>query len=67
MCDKDLPAIYNISEGNAAVILPLLEDFDIIDEDNKVLGLALVKDFRGGIVSTGHFETQLMERREKIG
>lgn len=54
MCDEDLPAIHDIRERDAAVISPLLQDLNIIDEDNKVLRLALVKDFGGGIVSTRH-------------
>lgn len=49
MSNEDLPSVHNIGEGDAAVLLPFLHDFQIIDEDNKVLGLALVKDLGGGI------------------
>lgn len=57
MCDEDLPAIHDLSERDAAVISPLLQDLEIIDEDNEVLGLAFVEDLGGGIVSTSHIET----------
>ena len=55
MSNEDLPSVQNIGEGDAAVLLPLLQDFQVIDEDNKVLGLALVENFGGGIVGA-HIE-----------
>lgn len=59
MSDKNLPAVHHIRKWDAAVALPLLQDLDVIDEDDKVLRLALVEDLGGSVVSAGHFEIQL--------
>lgn len=52
---KDLPAVQNIGEGDAAVVSPLLQDLEVIDKDNKVLRLALVEDLGGSFVGARHF------------
>lgn len=54
--DKDLPAVQNINKGDAAVVLPLLEDFKVVDEYDEVFGLALVEDLGGSFVTTSHCE-----------
>jgi hypothetical protein len=54
--NENLPAVQNIGEGDAAVVLPLLQDFKVVDEDNKVIRLALVEYLGGGIVGARHFE-----------
>lgn len=56
MSEEDLPAVQDIGEGNAPVILPLLKDIKIVDEDDKVVRATLVEDLAGGFVSTRHFE-----------
>lgn len=53
---ENLPAVQNISQRNAAVVLPLLEDVKVIDEDNEVVRATLVEDLGGSFVSTSHFE-----------
>jgi hypothetical protein len=52
---KDLPAIDNISQWDATVNLPLLHNAQVIHEDNKIVGAALVEDLRGAVVGTRHF------------
>lgn len=56
MSHKNLPAVQNFSQGNAAVALPLLEDLKVLDEDNEVVRATLVEDLGGGFVSTSHVE-----------
>lgn len=55
MSHKDLPAVQHIAQRNAAVRLPLLQDLEVIDEDDKVVGATLVEDFGGRIVGPSHF------------
>lgn len=57
MSSEDLPAVHNINQGNAAVILPLLQGLKLIDEDDKVLGLALVEDLVSCVVAASHNES----------
>jgi hypothetical protein len=40
--DEDLEAVDDLSERHALVLLPLLNGFGALDEDNEVLALALV-------------------------
>lgn len=56
MSQKDLPAVQHIAQRDAAVRLPLLQDLEVIDEDDKVVGATLVEDFGGRFVGTSHFE-----------
>lgn len=51
---EDLPAVEDIGQSDAAVVLPFLEDLKVVNEDNEVLGATLVVHLRGGIVSTRH-------------
>lgn len=54
MSHENLPAVQDIDQSDAAVVLPLLEDLKVINEDNEVFGATLVVDLGGGIVSTRH-------------
>lgn len=56
MSHKDLPSIENISQWDAAVAPPLLQDIQVINENNEVLGFTLVEDLGGVIVGARHFE-----------
>ena len=56
MSSKDLPAVDNIDQRNAAVVLPLLQCLELIDEDDKVLRLALVEDLVSCVVASRHDE-----------
>lgn len=56
MSHKDLPAVEDIGQSDAAVALPLLKDLKVVNEDNEVFGATLVVHLRGGIVSTRHDE-----------
>lgn len=51
---KDLPSIQHISQRNTAIPLPLLQRIQVINEDDKVLRAALVKDLVGAIVGARH-------------
>jgi len=42
LADEHLEGADDLSEGNALVGLPLLGGLDVVDEDDEVLGLALV-------------------------
>jgi hypothetical protein len=59
--DKDLPAVQDVRKSDAAVILPFLEDVKIVDEDNEVIGLALVEDLGSGVVTTSHCEECVLD------
>lgn len=52
--DEDLEATDNLCERNAGVLLPLLNGLNAVNEDNKVLGLALVVDLSLSSVATSH-------------
>lgn len=56
MSDKDLPARHDLCQRDGAVLAPLLGGSDIVDEDDKVVGLALVEDFGDLVVSARHFD-----------
>lgn len=51
---KDLPAGHNLSERNGTIIAPFLGRCHVIDEDDKVVGLALVEDLGDVVVSARH-------------
>lgn len=55
MSHKYLPPIDDISQWDATVTLPLLQNVQVIHEDNKVVGAALVEDLRGAVVGARHF------------
>ena len=61
MGNKDLPAIQYIGQGDAAVILPLLQDLKVIDVDDEVLRLALVEDLASCAGSASHDEILVFE------
>ena len=52
MRDEDLPSADDLRQRDAFVLLPLLNSFRRVDEDDEVVSLALVVDFGLGIVST---------------
>lgn len=54
--NEDLPTVQHVGERDAAVAPPLLQDFDVIDEDDKVIRLALVENLGCKIVGARHFE-----------
>lgn len=56
MRNKDLPSTQNLCQGDSAVILPFASSFDVIDEDDEVIGLALVDDLGDLFVSARHFD-----------
>jgi hypothetical protein len=53
--DKDLEAADDLGDGSRAIVLPLLDGRDVVNEDDKVLVLALVVDLGLLGVSTWHF------------
>lgn len=65
MSDKDLPTIQDVNKGDAAVVLPLLEDFKVVDKDNEVFGLALVEDLGSSFVATSHCEGYVLELKKR--
>lgn len=56
MSDKDLPAVQDISQGDTAVLLPLLQDLQVINEDDEVLGLTLEEDLVSVVVGARHLD-----------
>ena len=42
MSNKDLPPIQDLGKGNGAVIAPVVEGGDVVDENDKVVVGALV-------------------------
>lgn len=54
MSHKDLPTIQHIIQWYTAIPLPLLQDIQVINEDDKVLRATLVKDLVGAIVGARH-------------
>ena len=54
MGDKDLPARHDLCKRDSTVFPPLLGGSNVVDEDNKVVGLAAVEDFGDLVVSTRH-------------
>lgn len=54
--DQDLKAADNLGERNAGVLLPLLDSFCAVNEDDEVLGLALVVDLGLLSVATSHVD-----------
>ena len=54
MSDEDLESTDDLSEGNGAIVLPLLEGIDVVDHDDVVIFFALIVDFVQTSVSTRH-------------
>jgi len=52
--DKDLPAVYNLSQRNRFVSLPFGNGLSALNEDDEVVILALVVDLRLCSVSADH-------------
>lgn len=57
---EDLPAVHHIAEGDAAVVLPLVQNRQVVHEDEEVVRATLVEDLGNGIVGTRHFDGSLM-------
>lgn len=57
MRHKDLEPANDLRKGDTAIILPVLYGLDILDEDDKVIFLALVVDFGLGCVAAGHVDS----------
>lgn len=56
MSHENFPAVQHIAKGDTAVLLPLLQDFEIVDEDDEVVRATLVEDLGNGIVGTRHVD-----------
>lgn len=54
MSDKDLEAVDDLGEGDGAVVFPVLDGLDVVDEDDEIFVFALVVDFGLVSVSAGH-------------
>ena len=54
MSNKDLPPIQDLSKGNGAVIAPVVEGGDVVDENDKVVVGALVEDLGVRFVAASH-------------
>lgn len=52
--DQDLEAADDLCKRNAGVILPVLNSLRAVNEDDKVLGLALVVDLGLSSVTASH-------------
>ena len=61
MSDEDLETTDDLGKWDAAVALPLLDSFDVVDHDHEIFLLALVMDFALGCVATRHFDVLLRE------
>lgn len=51
---KDLEAVHDLGEGDGAVVFPVLDGLDVVDEDDEIFVFALVVDFGLVGVSAGH-------------
>lgn len=51
---EDLPAVQHIRQRNGTVLAPVVEGLGVVDEDDEVIGGALVEDLGGGVVGTRH-------------
>jgi hypothetical protein len=48
--NENLPPVYDIRQRDRRVVLPFLQRGGILNEDDEVVGAALVEDFVGGVV-----------------
>lgn len=54
MRDEDLPAVQHLRQRDAAVMLPFLQNIEVVDEDNEVLRATLVEDLGYRFVGARH-------------
>ena len=54
MGDEDLEATDNLCQRNRSIVLPVLNSFHVVHEDNIVLLLALVVDLGLLTIPTSH-------------
>lgn len=54
MRHEDLELAHDLGQGGGAVVLPVLDGFDVVDVDDEVFVLALVVHFGKVGVSAGH-------------
>jgi hypothetical protein len=60
--DKDFPPAHNLCERNRRVLLPVLDGFRAVDEDDEVVVLALVVHLGLLVVSARHIDCLCGER-----
>lgn len=71
MGNEDLPSVHHTGQGDGAVIAPVVEGTDVVDEDDKVVRGTFVEDLGGCDVGTRHdvcvciCSVRLFERRER--
>lgn len=53
---QDLERVDHLGERDGFVLLPLFKLFWRFDEDDEIIGVALVEDFGDGAVSASHFD-----------
>jgi hypothetical protein len=53
--NKNLPTAHDLGQGDGAILAPVLGGGDVIDENDEVVGVALVDHLGGGVVSASHF------------
>ena len=56
MRNEDLVGRDEVGQGDGLVALPLLEGLDVVDEDEEVLGAALVVDLGRGGCALDHLD-----------
>jgi len=54
MSNKNLPPVHDLSKGDGAVIAPVVEGGDVINENDKVVVGALVEDLGVCFVTASH-------------
>jgi hypothetical protein len=54
VCEHDLEGVDDLSQGNARILLPVLNILNGVGEDDEVIGVALVVDLGDGSVSARH-------------
>jgi hypothetical protein len=52
--DEDLEAADNLCKRDARVLFPVLDGLGAVDEDDEILGLALVVDLGLGSITASH-------------
>lgn len=67
MCNKDLEARNDLSQGNRAILFPFLNGFNVIDKDDEVVFFPVVVDFDLGDVAAGHDCLLLVSFWERLG
>jgi len=54
MSNKNLPPVHDLGKGDGAVIAPVVEGGDVVDENDKVIVGALVENLGVCFVATSH-------------